>query len=123
MEAVTAELQRRAEETRKAKEAPHRLEQSTASVLGQSWDVLTASEQFPAETREAAQVPLPEAQHEEREYLEENAVDTQSNGHLAEPQAAEDPEFKPDPRSKAELWQAVKILSELNLAEMRPITD
>ena len=106
---MTAELQRRAEETRKAKEAPRLLEQSTTSALGQSWDTLGNSALYPAETREAAQVALPDEGEDEREYLGANGESQHMNGSAAQVEAA--PETPADPRTKAELWQAVKILS------------
>ena len=118
---MTAELQRRAEETRKAKEGipPQQLEQSTTSALGQSWDTLSASENWSAETREAAQIPLPDAQEEEREYLGTTEEQINVNGSIPEKQSPSEPEVPADPRTKAELWQAVKILSTLSLVHAR----
>jgi len=133
VEALTAELQRRAEETKKGKaKAAAALQSSqTDATLAESTtslpDAVTASgnvlvnggagmnghrtpTEMDQETEAAAAVPLPDeaGQGQEGQIQKESHM----NGEALQPAAEITPSDTPvDPRSKAELWHATKILA------------
>ncbi|CAD6582113.1 MAG: peroxin [Cyphobasidiales sp. Tagirdzhanova-0007] len=122
VEALTAELQRRAEDTKRGKPSgshPAVLDDSTASLQPPSDSLKNLLEHQPNGhidrteyqlTKEAAQIPMPNGGPLEAEALQSDRS-VQTNGLVEEPISRTLTPPPLDPRTKAELWQDTKLLT------------